>query len=1411
MSKLIELSQDYAPSGTDTAHGISIQDIEGNVSSAPGESMWLLDGDTFTDSQGGKYRLQGALAPETEKVLGPEGPLQIGGVDIPLTHGRRVSEVKAGEAGGHETTTAVNAFLKQAADAGNPFDRVITTGETNRDREVVRMTDAQGRDLVTELYRHGIYKPVAGTDEKYVEAYRFGRQERELGTFEGYEEVSQSLENALEMGRMKDPTTGEYIYSKTAWDEVEFAAGKDANLYNLYSNIAYDDPNRTIDNMATNSVSASFKAGWEGMVAGAYGAAEMLGATTGSEGIEEWGKSGVDFQEELLARHPEINNFNWQDVDGVLDGVQFIANQAAASAPYLGLAASGALFAPAGAAVAGGAGALAAGAIPSATVYAGQIWNDMPDDAKNAGWAIAGGVAAGLIDRFGVQQLIKPTSLLNKTGKAALANHLVSTGKAASIDAANKLIAKESRQLAGQMFRQMGKDAAGQVASMVNRETLLKQTVGGIVKGAVSEGITEATQETIQLAAAKLGSGQQINQAELEDRIRDAIIAGASLGGGLGGAGGVSDYAAQQATIKDFSEAESERLNKIDQINRRLREAGKVPMDVTQILDKAREDVAQDPTYDPELQAAEKEKGVKKGKRKSKLGSFADLAWDWQREGRGVVNAMKNIESIPDAVAKSIAGAGKLVASASSTAFNPEALARYESLRNIRALVGQTRGTINAGASFEAAHDFLYSRMAQQLYMPEIMARFGKSTGGREQDLKDVSQQLREFARDGWWEHMKNGGSTADMPANLKEHAQALYQTANQLEVLTDTLLDAQNDAIEADGGEKVGRLSGWWWKHRGFDAAKVQKNKDAWFEWMRQNAPDMTEDNIQDFYDRITSGEASTIDDYFSHVRGIEYEPGAHKERTAKMSEQEGFDMFGQDDLFADMDIAVKSGARYATNRRYFGAGGKNLDKMFEQLLEEGMPLNEVKEVAWYTKSIIDSATGNFNRINNPRWAAVQKFATTWSIFAGLPLSALSSLPESVMINLGLDKGENAKALSEAGMQVAKKFYESSEAAFKDAVNNNLVRPVGMDGFPAPKVPKEQQLLNDAGLFWAPQSAAKRLGVGETNIAYSWWQDKFFRLTGIANITQAQRRASAAIATDFIANRLSELSVAGDLTVGLTNRQQHVYQQLSELGMDVDLMVELWKDFGNDTKFLDYVGEKRDIPADVQKVVDDNMQLAMYNFVNMRVQNPGAANRPLFFQDPHYQMLTQFNGFVSTFTANIVPKIWNDYIKRGAPQMKYETFKVMLMMVAMGGASQYLKDLLKYGQATPYLNNPQQLQRAIYSGGVLGQYERVADLVQPLYGGSGYHSSILDQAISLAIGEAGPTVRNIGTVQTAMMNLLGEDTRERGIEQAIKLGGAAVPVVGWFGVQDKRAVKGAASWLTGGTFQSGYDYYEDL
>jgi len=77
---------------------------------------------------------------------------------------------------------------------------------------------------------------------------------------------------------------------------------------------------------------------------------------------------------------------------------------------------------------------------------------------------------------------------------------------------------------------------------------------------------------------------------------------------------------------------------------------------------------------------------------------------------------------------------------------------------------------------------------------------------------------------------------------------------------------------------------------------------------------------------------------------------------------------------------------------------------------------------------------------------------------------------------------------------------------------------------------------------------------------------------------------------------------------------------------------------------------------------------------------------------------------------------MWAEQARRGTPAMKYNVFATMSTMILLGFVSQHLKDLLKYGETTPYFKDMEYIRRGVASSGLLGTSERVIDFAFPMY-----------------------------------------------------------------------------------------------
>ena len=782
-----------------------------------------------------------------------------------------------------------------------------------------------------------------------------------------------------------------------------------------------------------------------------------------------------------------------------------------------------------------------------------------------------------------------------------------------------------------------------------------------------------------------------------------------------------------------------------------------------------------------------------------------------------------------------------------------------------------TQGVYHSGMGFRQFYDRLISDLKKDIDERGIAISLGFEKGMKSDYVEPISDWVKEFANDTegtsilnlfkeWSAQNENQGLTpaeleaswqnyfieniAARPQMNKAKASLLfstrinnrekygYQNASALFDISKSLKDSWNYLIEKykeASHKEAGNIlneadiipSDHWRNATNFDWKKVRNNRGEFLKWCMDNGIDAQK--AEALYQFIAYRNQANFVKGNSHIDGIEWVPTFLQQDYKVLETAAGRDKFTTSNLFEPLHKAQMDVAKYVTIVKYFGPGGEKLNFLLGRMMERaksrsknsvtGKPdptflsENEVKQFAWYVKAMIDADHGNFNTIQSPFFAALNRFLVSWSIFAGLPLAALSSIPETAMIYYGLQGDDQwTKANEQLVTQFAQLWSKAARHKVKDL----------------------NRLLDLTGIRYDQNTVIDRFATGERDIYYANAHDFFFKLSLIKDYTQIQRRMAGGLALDFVQDYTNVLLSAPRQTGAEpfnSNTQQldirfdfksfnsfelEAYNQLSSIGIDVELLVrevgnidEIYRsdlfDYSSTpdldsyskepSKQLAALGGKRlnalwkneenrpDGPrkgkAELQEVldtIDEQVQTAVYRFVNDRIMMPQSTNRPLFFQDPRYQLLTQFNGFIATFTATVLPRLWDSYLRKGNPQVKYNTFAVIVLMLGMGGASQYLKDLLKYGKPSPWMDTAGYTQRAIYASGLLGQGERVVDALYPLYPDRD------DRFVSTVLGETGPAARNIQNVVKGVGNLLVGET-ERGLNNVLK----AAPWLGPF------------------------------
>ena len=779
--------------------------------------------------------------------------------------------------------------------------------------------------------------------------------------------------------------------------------------------------------------------------------------------------------------------------------------------------------------------------------------------------------------------------------------------------------------------------------------------------GSAGEATTEMAQEATAYLAATHGSDKEFDWHELNNRLISAAIAGGSLGGGLSVPGSVYNAGAwADVAYRTSTETEASASQGEIYANLEKEEHGRVAS-IEELAADARARWQANPGATIEERAnSYKEKQVQK--------SSLDR----------ITEAASNVSSLWQGATRNI--------------FTPELQSKSRSARILADMFGGNLQRIFHGSNFENSKHHRVATYKNMVLDPKMFYG-GDIRRSQKRNLSDEAYKALNAAVD------KEGNFNPNsVPQNVKNR-DMIIQLGNELKTLGDRM---HKDQLRHN--PELGYVKNYLFKYKSIDKGAVNKNQRKFTELLRSEYK-LSEQEAKRITDEIVDNpEVADIDAAFSVVKGG-ISPQAHKKRSLGLSENKNFQDFMERDIFANVSQAAKSAARYTAHRDFIGENGGVVNKLLDDMQAEGVPEAEVDKVAKQIQDYLDAESGNYKRPTSEvgkKFQRIQKNVMMFTTLSSLPLAVISSFVEYALTHNALRKDQvfgKQGSLQASGKTAANMLYNGWGQSLREKDYKS-------------RTPKE--IIKDLGFYEWDVGAATTTGVTEVN---SWQQpvyETFFKYNGLQGWTNYTRASRAAMAGDYMfdkAQTIGEWKLSGEPK---TREVQEAEEALRNLGIDVDTFV--------DQAQMVVAGIPLD-PAQEQ-VFGDAMREATFNFINNAVALPQSQNRPLIYQDPRWALFTQFQGFIATFTANHIPKLWGEYVKRGTPAMKYSAFATMATMIMLGFASQHLKDLIKYAfdeeepetGANPFLDKPEYIQRGIRASGLIGTGERVLDLFFPIY-----------------------------------------------------------------------------------------------
>ena len=1310
----------------------------------------FIDSDTLRGPDSHDIRLRDVAGPESQHVIKDKGWF----FDDKYN-------VTKGEYKGELTAEIVARLAKEGG-----YNNTVVTGDTGYfGRDIGDKQNDEGGSFTNKMLLEGILTAENEDAQRIVER---GEMFRAMLGEQPDDIYSEARKELLDKDRS----------SAVAWKETAVNEKQLADEYrdtgNTWGRYKTNEVQNRHEDMnlygeADNAFTTGVESGLNTISESAYGAISAIGDLFDSEGVYKWGKAQADAKS---YENEQLGTFvgSIGDVNNIGDFGRYTAGMAGHMVPYLaGLFVSGGVGGIIGTATGVAAIGTTVAVAPPILVYAGEVYNNMEGGMtdKNVGAAIAGGTIAALLDRIGLKGIMKPSDFLKKDIDDQLVKQFaekrgipIANARTALQNQAHARAAKEYSRLYGGTIKEAAEkiskdlvdiqkelmmEIGGKSTLELNKRLLLKEGLHRAGKGGGTEMITEMSQEGLMYGAAVAGSQKEWDSAEFGDIVANAAAGGFILGGGISGTVGTTsslkryhqtkrDFAKSDGTFNgDFYDGstESNLMGVFEGSSDTESPLGRAQEDIKTlegIIANGSETSKESGDWKKELDKAkaiyriELNKVVAGMDEEIKLGSLKDSFKD-----KGVI---KTLKEFPRRFAQKT---GAIIENAAE-GISPEAkYTLYTLLDNF----APSNKSHMAGVAIGKLKQTLVNQIQRDMTTAENNLAMSVSGKIDVKGKQKASEMLVEYQR---WLDSDMEQTYDNTPENLKPHIKALVMASDKINTATDAL----HAIVTKQTGEMVGKQSNYFSKAVKFDPAKIRKNK-AEFMSMAKNYLGYSQTKAEEFYDVLVNGprgyDSSKLDEL--GFKGGSRRPANLQKKTAELHKYDNIDLFTFDNKFSQARAIAEQDINYALDKKYIGANGEKVKKALA-MLKEQMGDKWDPRIATHIMNSIDASRQDYNPIKNKTLRELQSWMSWYNATTQLHLSTLSSIPELAMMMIGATGQRNTDAILNATSGVAKKMRHD----FK----KNYAKVMKDSGYTENDLNQAVEDFYAYGYSHTEQGAIAafdvEMGPGKGSVFREKTMRAFFNINLLAPFTDATRVARLAIANDAI---FSDLDIIANFYLdndNVTNYAADAWGRMRELNVNPHKMAAEYKQLIDNMKMDPTVDKMSSeaihkyIKANNPKLLD-GLDRARKSFVDNALANPNPVDRPLWYSNPHYRLMTQYNGFLSTFTAHILPKIWRN-VKEGNPSARYNAVAAAAGMLALGFIGQGLKDEIdRDGRPPKSLTEMGYYQRGVMASGLFGTTERFINMAHPLYGS---WRSPMDRLS----GEAGPFTGSISNAYNA-------------------------------------------------------------
>ena len=1210
-------------------------------------------------------------------------------------------------------------YTKLANEAG--YTDTYRTGDKGYyGRALGGRQDEYGEHFSNKLYYEGLARPKDEETQELADMGVFARAFR--SEIEGDKDDVWSRARDEQTKYMNETMGGGF--KEFATNEAELA---DYNAYfgKSYSpfyqhDVQFRHKDRDLDNIANSNFRTGWSVGWGSIRQSATEAVAMLGDILENKDLYEWGMIRSKEADYANSKRPIFSNDLMNVTDAKSFG-QWVAGISGVALPYMlgliGTRMAGGVIAATSPVL--GPGAFGVGMTmafaPAAWVYAGEAYGNMEGgmDQKNAGLALSAGIVMAALDMLGLRGIMGASTALKKDGIKIIAKEYAKK-EGISEDAATKIITDKMGNLKALAL----KDIASMADMQLNKSLLAKAVGKRAGKGMAVEGTTEFLQESTGYLAGHFGTDSSIRpDFDFDEWQRIAINATAGgflLGGGIAGTTTTyGEIAGFNRLKRDVSPAEKNKNwfggNVLDRADAMLRtkdaeKTAPVHGEPAPTAPYGSQEYYTGAPYSFEAEGIDVQDEYKKEYNK---GHQQDLS----KTRGGEKTLWQNMKEFPKRFTQKVGSFWEnRVIKALEKSGNKKGM---ELFAIIQTMAGMGKTAWMQGTDLTNTKRLLQQKLLFEVaeFKARLDTLLGVGVGGK--TSAEATQIFMDYLK-----AKREGKPTNPEYNNISEALDVMVQKiGGQIEGdqtgITDEILTEINGLL----GEEIAvkRKPFWFQDSAKLKLAEVVKDKKGFIKKLVES--DWSQAEAEEFYEFLESGPMNYDKSTLRELGFLNFPA-----RSVKQSKDQLYKIFGEDSKFLENDPFqrlrenIQEQVNYAVDRRYLGKDGERFKKLMLMLRNEMGEDWDPRMLTHFTDSIAASR-GDYRRMTSKRAERMIGHITFFNTFSHLDLSALASLPEAAIVLLGATRDKKIMELFQMGVNdFARKYVTEGKHGY------SYINPsVGMT--------REQYTRNLADFYRYGYGTSTHGAIGQVGIDEGVYKaskikefamSTFFRANLLKLYTDTTRVARLAIANDAI---FGDLEIIAMFPPGHENRNtglfHDAFERMRELNIDPDKVARRFKPLVDAARLTLNEGHDTQVLYDRILKMDpsfiDDMDIARMTWVDNAIAHPDAMNRPLWYSNPYYRLFTQYNGFMSVFTAHLLPKIWKR-VKGADPTAKYSAVAIGATMIVLGFLSQAMKDEWRYGGRPGWLNQKGFVQRGVASSGLLGTPEKILSALSPIY-----------------------------------------------------------------------------------------------